>query len=125
MQKLADDVCERYGKPKLRLRFTGAQRGSGNHRTGWCSVPDWALEQGEHYPVAYVLHELVHAAFAIQGHGQRFRTRERLLLAEYGLRPKYTKAYVWELYDRDTQELLWRRKTALPPLIVPVFKLVL
>jgi len=75
------------------------------------TIPKWAIKQGLFYSTYYIIHELTHFICYDNhlgwGHSKNFLNKEKDILRQYDLIPKYKKVYVKELYNLNNK-LVWK-----------------
>lgn len=133
--QIVSDLTAEYLKLNLKpqVEVNEVRRGRVRPKTGKITIPKWALGKGEHFALAYVVHEVCHYLF--MGHGPDFKACEMDALKPWGLFPIYARAYVKELrqgsvngptlYKRParttTQQIIKAfRTTPWPPLSDPI-----
>ena len=82
---------------KAKFSFKDVQRGTARFFTNSITIPKWINRESEAYQYYYVIHEVCHMLHLISGHGPDFKEKEKEMLAQWGLSPVYSKAYVKEL----------------------------
>lgn len=127
---VAELTAQYLGIPTPKVEFQPkARRGYAYGGHSLVTIPGWPVSYGEHYFNAYVVHEVVHLyrfskkTWGEKSHGPEFHADERRALKEWGLVPKYARAYVKELrtlqgdvvFDRP-----WSKKKAVLAPAAPV-----
>ena len=107
LQVIADDLVAQ--EPRLqnlsvsiKIHLKNIQRGRAKYKTGYISIPLWAVDCGQAYLLYYLIHEICHF-MTHNGHSSQFQQDERHYLAKYGLIPVYKRVYVKKLLDFDGQ----------------------
>ena len=97
-------------------RWTENNRGRASDLTFSFVMPDWLSgKQTPWWPghrsllflAYYAAHEAAHLAKGSVGHGERFKSDERRVLAELGIGIKYMRNYPAVLFDLETREELY------------------
>lgn len=101
-QEILDYAVNKYNLKPIVLKVKDIQSGRAIEASRFVSIPLWAYEKGIHYFYYYVLHEISHfiewhRGIYLAGHSDIFKSIERELLKDFGLKPDYKKAYVWAL----------------------------
>lgn len=93
------------------LKVKKINRGRSIYKSGFISIPKWSIEN-KRYFVYYVLHELTHFIIYkkekekilpdnVNTHGIEFKSIEKDLLYNYGIKVIYKKPYPKYLTDRQ------------------------
>ncbi|HDY88538.1 hypothetical protein LCGC14_0360470 [marine sediment metagenome] len=118
------EIIDLYNLPNVKLRMVDNTHGYANYGTRVLAIPLWAFSLSakgygsREYPIefryAYVLHEISHFinidSGGQYGHQGTFRTAERKLLAEFGLIPVYSRAYIKQLKTENGSVVYARMK---------------
>jgi predicted SprT family Zn-dependent metalloprotease len=101
-EQILNYITEKYDLIDITIKVKDIQSGRAIYNTCFVSIPLWAYDEGLHFFYYYVLHELSHFIARqkdrfCESHGKLFKTIENELLADFGLKPVYAKAYVKEL----------------------------
>jgi len=116
LQAACDLTCEALGigRPP-RLLVTTSQRGRASYRTHTVRIPAWAIDEGELFAIAYVVHEVAHFASAMRrGHGQAFQAAEERGLAVWGITLTRKRGGVYCEALTDLLGMSWSEKSAKP-----------
>lgn len=99
-------VCRDFGLPlPEKIEIKPVRCGRYRYKTNRITLPKFIFREGIWYVKAYIIHELCHSV--VWGHGDRFKRVEKVILARYGMKPLYAKAYVRALMVDG--ELVWCR----------------
>lgn len=117
LRELLDFILQEEEIPeshiKIKLEFKNNRRGRA-HPNGRLVVPLWAIKEGVEYAYYYLIHEVSHFInryrnFSISSHGPEFKDIELFWLVQFGLYPKYKKAYPKKLLS-ENGKVLWTEK---------------
>jgi len=101
------DIVKNIGEENelgtLYVEFKNVRCGRARHKTRKITIPNWIFNSCDEYIKWYIIHELTHFIALDKhnytGHRGIFRRIEKKYLKQYGLIPKYNRAYIKELYD--------------------------
>ena len=92
---------------KIKINIKNIHNGRACYKTGYISIPRWAMREGIEYAYYYTIHEVCHC-ITMSGHDSRFKRYEQKWLKEFGLTPIYKKAYTKALISANGQTL-WKQ----------------
>jgi predicted metal-dependent hydrolase len=94
LQGLAEQICRENSKAEIPIiHLKHNRQGHTYYKTGYVSIPIWAIDEGREYLNYYLIHELTHWILG-RGHCKAFRHKEYKILSQYGLEPIYSRVYV-------------------------------
>lgn len=98
---------QKYNLNSIDLKVKDTRRGWAYYDTRFISIPLWSYAKGLNYFYAYVLHEVSHFINNdknnARGHGIQFKTIEKNLLLDFGMKPIYNRAYIKALTSEAGQ----------------------
>jgi len=96
------DLLNEHYDCDVTMTFSRARKGRANLIKQQFTVPQFALKRGETYLHYYVIHEFTHC-IGYRYHDSVFKAHERQLLALFGIKIDYARAYPKALYANGEQ----------------------
>lgn len=107
LQAIADLTVEYFKIEKVKVELKLVNGGRARIKTRKITIPIFAVDNGEAYYTYYVVHEVAH--FLSRTHNDWFKKLETEGLRQWGIKPKYARAYAKELLSLNG-ETLYKRK---------------
>jgi predicted metal-dependent hydrolase len=83
------------------IRFRPVQKGRCNGER--IIMPNWIFEKTDEFQIYYMIHECTH--LKVWEHGKEFQVIETILLKDWGIIPKYSRAYPKVFYYANGQTI--------------------
>ncbi len=113
LKELARYLMVEYSLLPIKTTFKSVQCGTSYFDTRHITMPTWIFDHTMEYCYYYMIHEITHFITHDKhnyvGHQGTFRVFERNILADFGLTPVYSRAYIKELRSSANGQLYFDR----------------